>query len=321
MEVETNHIDQINDLQMNHSGTLLATCSIDCVIKIFKIENESQKLITKLQGHKSPVWKVRWANPKFGTMIASCSEDGCVIIWGENNGVWKQYFSKSNFSSSVNSIDWAPYQYGLILACGTLNDKIVVITRGERQWSETQWNSLQNGVHCVCWAPFVPEGSLTGSSGPVMKTKKRIASGGQDGIIKIWGYNEKDGWVHEENLIGHTDLISSLVWCKSIGMPRSLLASGSHDKSVRVWSQETTQTKTNKQSFQLGNKKQQQQQQQQKIQIYQWKQQKLPVFSDIIWNVSWSLTGNLLAVSSGNNNVTLWEENKDGKWLQVYQEK
>jgi protein transport protein SEC13 len=33
--------------------------------------------------------------------------------------------------------------------------------------------------------------------------------------------------------------------------------------------------------------------------------------------LSWSLTGNILAVSDGNNSVTLWKEAVDGEWQQV----
>lgn len=39
-------------------------------------------------------------------------------------------------------------------------------------------------------------------------------------------------------------------------------------------------------------------------------------FPDVVWRVSWSLSGNVLAVSCGDNKVTLWKENssKGGDW-------
>lgn len=40
----------------------------------------------------------------------------------------------------------------------------------------------------------------------------------------------------------------------------------------------------------------------------------LNVFDDVIWNVSWSLTGGILAVSCGDNEVSLWRENTEGQW-------
>lgn len=38
-----------------------------------------------------------------------------------------------------------------------------------------------------------------------------------------------------------------------------------------------------------------------------------------VWRVNWSVTGSILAVSDGNNAVTLWKETVDGVWQQVVQ--
>lgn len=47
-----------------------------------------------------------------------------------------------------------------------------------------------------------------------------------------------------------------------------------------------------------------------------WKQKLLrdEKFPDVVWRVSWSLSGNVLAVSGGDNKVTLWKENLKGEW-------
>lgn len=37
-------------------------------------------------------------------------------------------------------------------------------------------------------------------------------------------------------------------------------------------------------------------------------------FPDTVWRVSWSLAGNILAVSCGDGKVTLWKENLKGTW-------
>jgi protein transport protein SEC13 len=34
--------------------------------------------------------------------------------------------------------------------------------------------------------------------------------------------------------------------------------------------------------------------------------------------VSWSITGNILAVSGGDNKVTLWKESIEGDWKPLY---
>lgn len=42
-------------------------------------------------------------------------------------------------------------------------------------------------------------------------------------------------------------------------------------------------------------------------------------FLDTVWRVSWSLSGGILAVSSGDNKVTLWREGLKGDWENVHQ--
>ena len=38
-------------------------------------------------------------------------------------------------------------------------------------------------------------------------------------------------------------------------------------------------------------------------------------FGAPVWRVSWSLSGNALAVSDGSGEVTLWKEEADGTWV------
>ena len=42
-------------------------------------------------------------------------------------------------------------------------------------------------------------------------------------------------------------------------------------------------------------------------------------FPDTVWRVSWSLSGGILAVSCGDNKVTLWREGLKGEWENVHQ--
>jgi WD40 repeat protein len=41
---------------------------------------------------------------------------------------------------------------------------------------------------------------------------------------------------------------------------------------------------------------------------------KIIPFETVVWRVSWSLSGNVLAVSAGDNKVSLWKENLRGEW-------
>lgn len=48
-----------------------------------------------------------------------------------------------------------------------------------------------------------------------------------------------------------------------------------------------------------------------------WEGKELKKFGGPVWRVSWSLTGNFLAVSDSSNAATLWKEVSDGDWLEV----
>ncbi len=50
-----------------------------------------------------------------------------------------------------------------------------------------------------------------------------------------------------------------------------------------------------------------------------WIKRVLPKFPDVVWRVSWSVTGNILAVSGGDNKVTLWKESLDNEWKCISQ--
>ncbi len=47
-----------------------------------------------------------------------------------------------------------------------------------------------------------------------------------------------------------------------------------------------------------------------------WTPKTLHTFDDVAWHVSWSVSGNMLAVSGGDNKVSLWKEPlSGGEWV------
>jgi protein transport protein SEC13 len=99
----------------------------------------------------------------------------------------------------------------------------------------------------------------------------------------------------------HQDWVRDVAWAPSIGLPSSTIASCSQvgllanfqDGAVLIWTQERPGAAWTYKL--LGDKKSPQ----------------------IVWRVSWSVTGNILAVSGGDNKVTLWKESLDGKWKAI----
>lgn len=148
------------------------------------------------------------------------------------------------------------------------------------------------GCNAVTWAPAAIPGSLVQTNGgnPNVNVVKKIVSAGCDNLIKIWGYkDDSKTWQEEETLDGHSDWVRDVAWAPNVGLAKSYLASCSQDKSVLIWTQENPKSEWTHKT--LGEK-----------------------FPDVVWRVSWSLSGNVLAVSCGDNKVTLWKESSKGDW-------
>jgi len=291
---DSKHQDMIHDAQMDYYGKRLATCSSDKTIKIFDVQPKGAPIHTAdLIGHDGPVWQLSWAHPKWGSILASCSYDRKVIVWKEERPKqWQKLYEYTGHELSVNSISWAPPEVGLVLAIASSDGYVSVLTwKGD--WAKVRFMAHSSGVNAVSWAPAALPSSLTVQrSGPDAGASSvpRLATGGCDNSVKIWQlHSGNEGWQLESTLNGHSDWVRDVAWAPSIGLPYSIIASCSQDQTVLIW----TQTDAN------GN----------------WNKSPLDYkFNSVVWRVSWSITGNILAVSSGDNKVTLWKESAGDKW-------
>ena len=147
------------------------------------------------------------------------------------------------------------------------------------------------GVNSVSWAPATTPGSIVSSSpSPASVGNRRFATGGSDNTVKLWVFDAATQSYKQERepLVGHTGWVRDVAWSPTV-LKKSYIASASQDKTVRIWTSDAT----------AGSN--------------QW-DVKILEFEAPIWRVSWSLSGNVLAVSGADNKVSLWKENLRGEW-------
>ncbi|KAK4409901.1 protein transport protein SEC13A [Sesamum angolense] len=220
--------------------------------------------------------------------------DATIKIIGVGNNSTSQHLATlSGHQGPVWQVAWAHPKFGSALASCSYDGKVIIWKEAQSEggWDTTKIDQAHPvGVTSVSWAPSMAPGALVGSG--VLEPVQKLASGGCDNTVKVWKlYN--GNWKMDcfPALQMHSDWVRDVAWAPNLGLPKSTIASASQDGTVVIW----TVAKE-------GD---------------QWEGKVLKDFKTPVWRVSWSLTGNLLAVASGDNSITLWKEAVDGVWQEV----
>lgn len=238
-----------------------------------------------------------WSHPKFGVILASCSFDGSVLIHRETRPRdWTLLHAARHLhESSVNGIAFAPQEFGLMAAAASSDGRVSVLThQPDNTWSVEYIQDNPLGVNAVSWAPH---GAYYDSKNPDAVEFPRLVTGGCDNQIRFWAQQDESGqWAEDTTSmvskdLSHTDWVRDVAFAPSILPNVNVVASCSEDRTVLIW----TQNERNG----------------------EWKATLLNTFAAPVWRVSWSVTGHMLAVSSGDNDVTLWKAGLDGAWTKM----
>lgn len=268
----------------------------DRTIKVYNVSEGGQELSATLQGHQGPVWSVAWAHPRFGVLLASGSFDGSVIIWKEvRPREWTiVHHAKNLHESSVNTVAFGPNEYGLQVAAASSDGRVSILTHQKNNtWTVEYLQDSATGVNSVSWAPF---GAYYDKNQPEL-VQPRLVTGGCDNKVRFWSCKD-DKWEEDTACSKHSDWVRDVAWAPGLLPNHNVVASCAEDRTVVIWKQ---QAEANAGSWNTVD----------------WKPSVLHTFEAPVWKVSWSMTGHLLAVSSGDNDVTLWKQGLDDAWIQV----
>ncbi|CAL7935439.1 unnamed protein product [Xylocopa violacea] len=189
------HTQDVKKVRWHPNEEILASASYDNTVMIFKEDaaDNDWSCVATLPSHTSTVWSLAW--DKQGNRIATCSDDQTVKIWQEykpgnetgilttNSGsTWKCVCTISGYHTrTIYDIDWCKTTGLLVTACG---DDIIRIFKEDsdsdpHQPTFTMVCSMDTAhtqdVNSVQWNPTVPG---------------QLASASDDGLVKIWFYNE-----------------------------------------------------------------------------------------------------------------------------------
>ena len=217
--------------------------------------------------------------------------------------VWRKYYEYVWHASSVNAVAFAPPEYGLVLACASSDGYVSVCSQNsDGSWDEQRISSSSDGTavtpthamgaNSVSWAPAINPSALWNPA-KATPPPRTLVTGGCDNQVCVWSYSDgKSRWERVgEPLRRHTDWVRSVAWAPSLGLASYTIASAGQDRRVVLWTRDDTATT--------------------------WKSVELPLFEAPVWSVSWSLTGNVLGVASGDDSISLWKEQIDGTWKNI----
>lgn len=285
-------------LSFSLTHLVIISHSIDRTVKIYNVSGNSYEHTATLQGHEGPVWQVSWAHPKFGVLLASCGFDGSVLIHRETHPrQWTLlYANHSLHESSVNGLAFCPnHDDRLQLAAASSDGKVSILTHqgaGDNSWTVQYLDDNALGVNAVSWAP---SGAYYDSDNPDAPAVPHLVTGGCDNRIRFWSQNLETGeWTQQQQQAApaHADWVRDVAWAPPLLPLQNVVASCSEDKKVLIWTQDGGADAA-------------------------WKSTLLHEFEAPVWRVSWSLTAQMLAVSSGDNDVSLWRAGLDGTWSQM----
>ncbi|CAD8077948.1 unnamed protein product [Paramecium sonneborni] len=328
MLIETSHQDIIHDIAFNFDGNRFATASSDQTMRVYnKVDGKWEKS-AECKFHDGPIWKIRWADPKFGQLIATCSQDKGVGVWEEKKFLqespsgqkqiivqWKQRILILESKEAVADIQFGSKSNGLLLAIAYVDGKLQIHRAHEQNQFIKEGEDvhiMDYGLRAISWnrAPLEREMLVAAGNAEQQKylSKIKIDHSHSMKTMAIWMLqyeNQKLGMkkIHE---FEEEKTINDVQWANQNGKSFHLIASASIE-GVKIW-----QIKIVKET------------EVEKMKVFNINRETKPNYQ--AYRVSWNILATLLAVSceskkidENQNQVTSREvriyQNQNGSWV------
>lgn len=208
-------------------GSMLATCSTDGTMKLW--DTKTGQVTGEIQHASKSAIRVCKFSPD-STHIVTGSEDDTICMWEVLTK--KLVRSYTGLEDTVVGLAYSPD--GHFLVSGSSNGDIHVwdASFGHGRCLSLKVDAHDLGVTCCEFSPTFG----TACKENISVAHLLLATGGKDHLVKLWKFKAKVGSIEvlmkcQSELIGHTDTVVSCAFSPA----GDLLASGSFDKSVRLW--------------------------------------------------------------------------------------
>ncbi|CAI8602015.1 unnamed protein product [Vicia faba] len=236
------HTVIITDVRFRPNSTQLATSSFDTTVRLWDAADPSFSL-QAYSGHSSHVASLDF-HPKKNDLFCSCDDNSEIRFWNIN-----QYSCTRVFKGGSTQVRFQP-RSGHLLAAASGNVVSLFDVETDRKMHSFQGHSAD--VHCICWDT---NGDYLASVSQESVKVWSLASGdcihelnssgnmfhscvfhpSYSNLLVIGGYQSLELWLMAENkcmtIPAHEGVISALAQSPVTGM----VASASHDKSVKLW--------------------------------------------------------------------------------------
>lgn len=279
-DVLVGHEDRVWSISWHPSGKILASCSGDKSIRLWREEGESWIFLVVFisflsddtwncvailnDGHKRTIRSISWSPS--GEQLASASFDATVCIWEKVNGAWDAVVNLEGHENEVKSVSWS-YDGKFLSTCS--RDKTVwiweVMDQHDFECAAVITNHTQD-VKRTIWSP----------------KESVCASCSYDNSIRIYK-EQDDDWVEVDKLDGH----ESTVWSIDFNKSGNRLVSVSDDQTIKIWQKDQTGTKFKNITTLSGH------------------------HSRVIYDVSWSKLNDHIASCGGDDSICIFSTSVD----------